>query len=61
MIRLDKYLCHAGYGTRKEVKKVLRNGWVCVNGKTIGNDDFKIDESMSYDVLNCFSSSLSDF
>ena len=50
MIRLDKYLCHAGYGTRKELKKVIRNGWVCVNGKTIRNDDFKIDE-MTAEVL----------
>ncbi len=43
-MRLDKFLAHAGYGTRKEVKKVIRSGWVCVNDTTIRNDDFKIDE-----------------
>lgn len=45
MMRLDKFLSHAGYGTRKEVKKVIRAGWVSVNDICVRNDDFKINES----------------
>ena len=32
-MRLDKYLCEAGYGTRSEVKKLLRSCIVTVNGE----------------------------
>ena len=28
MMRLDKYLAHAGYGTRSEVKKIIQKGLV---------------------------------
>ena len=43
-MRIDKYLSHSGYGTRKEVKKLIRSGFVTVNGIVIKNDDAKIDE-----------------
>lgn len=43
MIRLDKVLAHMGFGTRKEVKKLIRDGLVLVNGNTVFNDDLKID------------------
>ena len=43
-MRADKYLAHCGMGTRKEVKKMIRDGHVFVNGKMIRKDDFKIDE-----------------
>lgn len=45
MMRLDKFLAHANYGTRREVKKIIRSGWVSVNDKIIRNDDYKIDET----------------
>lgn len=45
MMRLDKFLAHANYGTRREVKKIIRSGWVSVNDQIVKNDDFKIDES----------------
>lgn len=45
MMRLDKYLAHANWGTRREVKKIIRAGHVYVNGECIRNDDFKIDEN----------------
>ncbi len=45
-MRLDKYLAHAGIGTRKEVKKLIRSKAVCVNGEIIRNDDYKIDENV---------------
>jgi 16S rRNA pseudouridine516 synthase len=44
MIRLDKMLAHMGYGSRKEVKELIRKGFVLVNGEVITNDDFKVDE-----------------
>lgn len=44
MMRLDKLLAHSQYGTRKEVKELIRKGYVEVNGEIIRNDDFKVDE-----------------
>ncbi|MBR3839775.1 MAG: rRNA pseudouridine synthase [Erysipelotrichales bacterium] len=44
-MRLDKYLALAGYGSRKEIKQFIRNGYVEVNGEIIKKDDFKIDEN----------------
>ncbi|MEI3525958.1 MAG: S4 domain-containing protein [Eubacteriales bacterium] len=41
-MRLDKYLCEAGYGTRSEVKKLLRSGVVTVNGEKITKPETKI-------------------
>ena len=31
-MRLDKFLAHAGLGTRSEVKKFIRSGRVLLNG-----------------------------
>ena len=44
MMRLDKMLAHMNYGTRKEVKELIRKGYVLVNGDIITDDDFKVDE-----------------
>ncbi len=44
MMRLDKMLAHMNYGSRKEVKELIRKGYVLVNGKIIIDDDYKIDE-----------------
>ena len=44
MIRLDKILAHMGYGSRKEVKELIRKGYVSINGDIIKNDDYKVDE-----------------
>lgn len=43
-MRLDKYLCEAGYGTRSEVKKLLRSGVVTVNGEKITRPETKTAE-----------------
>ncbi len=48
MMRLDKYLALAGFGTRKEIKKYIRDGLVCVNDEIIKKDDFKIDENKDH-------------
>ena len=45
MIRLDKMLAHMGYGSRKEVKELIRKGFVSVDGEIVKSDDIKVDES----------------
>lgn len=44
MMRLDKYLCESGLGTRSEVKAFLKKGLVTVNGETVKEPKQKIDE-----------------
>lgn len=44
MIRLDKYLANMGMGTRKEVKKSVKNGEVLVNDEVILDPGHKVDE-----------------
>ena len=41
--RIDKVLAKHGFGTRKEVKKLLHTGLVLVNDNVITSQDFKID------------------
>lgn len=43
MERLDKILSNLGRGSRKEVKVMVKNGWVEVNGVTAKKSDMKID------------------
>ena len=57
MERLDKILAHMNYGTRKEVKTLIRKGKVMVNGKTILDDDFKVD--IDNDEVTIFNNSIS--
>lgn len=52
MIRLDKYLADMGIGTRTEVKKVVRQGKVSVDGMIVKNPDVKIDENKQSVVCN---------
>lgn len=44
-MRLDKYLSEAGYGTRSEVKKLLRSGIVTVNGEKVTKPETKIKDT----------------
>lgn len=44
--RLDKVLANSGFGTRKDVKRLIRGGLVKVNGTNVNSVDQKID-------LNC--------
>lgn len=46
-MRLDKFLSHTGFGTRSEVKKLIKKGIVQVEGKTCKDDSFHIDENSS--------------
>jgi 16S rRNA pseudouridine516 synthase len=43
-MRLDRYLANAGVGTRQEVKKVIRKGFVTVNDEVITKADTSIDD-----------------
>ena len=45
MIRLDKYLADMGVGTRTEVKKLIRQGKVTVDGSIEKSPERKIDIS----------------
>jgi len=42
-IRIDKFLSHSGFGTRKEVKKFLKKGLVKVNNQLVKNPSLKIN------------------
>lgn len=43
MMRLDKLLSHSGFGTRKEVKNLLKKKGVTVNGEVQKESKFQID------------------
>ena len=43
--RIDKILSHHGFGSRRDVKKMLRNETVTVNGKFVYDPGFQIDIS----------------
>ena len=45
MMRLDKFLCEMGVGTRSEVKICLKKGQVTVNGEVVKKPETKIDEN----------------
>ena len=51
MIRLDKYLSDAGLGTRSELKKLIRQKQVRVNGEIAQSPDLKIDEGTAVVTL----------
>ncbi|MDB7980748.1 MULTISPECIES: pseudouridine synthase [Faecalicoccus] len=46
-VRLDKFLSHMGYGTRNEVKNIIKNGWVTIDGETIKKADFQVKEDQT--------------
>ncbi|ASW42337.1 pseudouridine synthase [Clostridium isatidis] len=43
MERLDKILSNLGYGTRKEIKQVVRKGFVEVNGEIVKDSGMQVD------------------
>ena len=58
MVRLDKFLCDCGVGTRSQVKDILKSGRVWVDGKAERDGSRKIDadtQSVALDGenLNC--------
>lgn len=51
-MRLDKLLANMGYGSRKEMKKLLKSGAVVVNGKPVKEGKAKIDPFNEEVVVN---------
>lgn len=47
MERIDKILAGSGFGTRREVKKLIKSGVVSVDGIKVGASDLKVDENVS--------------
>ena len=52
MDRLDKILANLGYGTRKELKKIVRNGIVEVNGVVAKDSAMQVDPEKDKIVIN---------
>lgn len=52
MVRLDKYLCDAGVGTRSRVKELIRKGQVRVDGLVCKKPEEKVDENKA--KIDCF-------
>lgn len=52
MERLDKILANLGYGTRKELKKIVRNGIVEVNGVVVKDSAMQVDPEKDKIVIN---------
>jgi 16S rRNA pseudouridine516 synthase len=50
-MRIDKVLANLGYGSRKDVKKVLKNGMVTVNGEVIKDGKEQVDPN--HDTIIC--------
>lgn len=49
-MRLDKLLANSGYGTRSEVKELLRQGRVCLRGETVRDPGLSVTEEMGSEI-----------
>ncbi|WP_138203830.1 pseudouridine synthase [Haloimpatiens lingqiaonensis] len=52
MERLDKILSNLGYGTRKEIKSLIKNGFVVIDGIAAKDNAMKIDPEKSKISVN---------
>lgn len=50
--RLDKVLANMGYGSRRDVKRFIKDGVVLVNDKIVKNNDLKVDPFADKIVCN---------
>lgn len=50
--RLDKILANSGFGTRRDVKKIVRYGEVLINGERIRDPEYHIDVDNDTLVIN---------
>ena len=44
-MRLDKFLANSGVGTRSEVKRLIKDKRIKVNGEVVRSDSFNVDET----------------
>ncbi len=49
--RLDKLLSNFGYGTRKEIKKIIKNGIVKVDGDIVKDSSMHVDPTKSTIII----------
>lgn len=52
MVRLDKFLCDCGIGTRSQVKQILKTGAVTVDGIPVRDGSAKVDAARQTILLN---------
>ena len=52
MIRLDKYLADSGFGTRNEVRSLVKSGSVFVNNEIVKDFGIKIDPDKDEKTLS---------
>lgn len=52
MERLDKILANLGYGSRKDVKKIIKSGKVEIDGKIIKDNNYQLDPVKSIIKIN---------
>ena len=52
MERIDKLLAHEGYGSRKDIRKILHRCVVTVNGKQVFDPGFQIDTTKDLIQIN---------
>ena len=51
-LRLDRLLAETGFGSRSEVKRIIRKGAVKVNGEVIKEPSFKVDPERDEITVN---------
>lgn len=51
-MRIDKLLANSGYGTRKEVKKLLKQGVVCSDGVVVKDGKYHVDPNENSITVN---------
>lgn len=44
-MRLDRILANAGYGSRKDVRKIIKSGRISLRGQTLKQDSLNLDET----------------
>ncbi len=52
MMRLDRFLCETGFGTRSQVKDLVKKGLVTVNRTVAGKPEQKVDEARDTVICN---------
>ncbi|MGL4819764.1 MAG: S4 domain-containing protein, partial [Bacilli bacterium] len=51
-MRIDKFLAHTGYGTRKEVKTLLKKAEVLLNGVRVKDPKTQVNEDRDTVVVD---------
>ena len=60
-MRLDKYLANSGVGTRSEVKRLIKDKRVKVNGEIAKSDSYNVDETKDIVLFDDFKVKYKEF